>query len=195
MATWTHWHNINEIIAYIKHFQILAPLVGFVLIVMQAQIPYIPYFILAAANGIIFGFWPGFIINWLAAITGALMNFYIARMLGQNWLARHIKPDRLHSIQKISLEKGFVSILIGRLIPVIPASLINAAAGISEVKVSTFLVASAIGKLPFVFIYTFLGYEIINAKYFSRYISLAALFIILAIIILKTILSKRSKLF
>lgn len=172
------FRDVNEMILFIKKFGVLAPFISIILIIIQVQIPYVPFFILAGANGILFGFWFAFIITWTATLIGATINFYLSRYLGHDWFARRLSAEKLNMMKKLSIEKGFYAILISRMIPIIPASLINISAGISEIRFTSFLMASALGKLPAIFLYSYLGYKILHYGKFVNHIAVFGLLLI-----------------
>ena len=81
----TELTNVNEVIAYVKTFGVMAPLVAFGLFVVQAALPVFPYVILAAAGGLLFGFKMGFLLSWSGALVGATIAYWVCRLLGADW--------------------------------------------------------------------------------------------------------------
>lgn len=156
--------TVNGLVAYIRSFAVLAPLVSFSITVLQALFPFIPFFILCGANGIVFGFWPGLLITWAGTLTGASIKFFTARKLGYNWVASRCKKGYLTHVERINGPRGFFVILLLRLLPYVPAPAVNILAGVSSIRYSVFLGASAIGKLPFIVGYTYAGYSLVNSQ-------------------------------
>jgi len=156
--------NIQGLSAYIHQFGIFAPLVAFILFVVQAILPIFPYIFLAAAGGILFGFKLGVFLSWLGALTGACVAYWMCRILGYtNFLQRYYK--RLgYDVRQLDASMAFWTIIAARIIPVIPTPLINAAAALGGVSFPNFFASSAIGKIPSAALYTGLGLALFNAQ-------------------------------
>ncbi|NSW83419.1 MAG: TVP38/TMEM64 family protein [Syntrophothermus sp.] len=151
--------SMAEVTKYINNFHALAPGVAFGLFFIQAVFPVFPYVILAGAAGMLFGFWEGFLLAWLGALSGACAAFVMARHLGYDWFSRKMSERYRLDLESINPHYGFWSIVLARIIPVVPTPLINVAAGVGGVSFRIFTLASAIGKLPTALIYTGLGYH------------------------------------
>ncbi len=150
--------------SYVKSFGIMAPLVAFILFMLQAAFPIFPYLILAAATGMLFGFKMGVFLSWSGALTGACLAYGICRILGGKKPSHFIKKHLGYDVRELNKEMAFWSILIARIIPVIPTPVINVAAAISEVPFWNFFFSSALGKLPTAILYTGLGICLFNTK-------------------------------
>jgi uncharacterized membrane protein YdjX (TVP38/TMEM64 family) len=149
--------SVSMIIDYIKAFGILAPLVAFVFFVVQAALPVFPYVIMAAAGGLLFGFKMGFLLSWLGALVGACLAYWICKLLGGEWAARKIKERWGYDVRRMNGEMAFWSIVIARVVPVVPTPIINVAAALGGVPFWNFFFSSAIGKIPTAVLYTGLG--------------------------------------
>ena len=167
-----------------------APLIAFLLGVAQAMFPYIPFFVLAGTNGLLFGFTFGLLISFSGALVGALVSFWLSRTWLQKWILNKFGQKYEKQIDEFSSEHGFKTVLIVRLIPVVPSPLINVLAGVSKIKFSHFTLASAIGKLPFAITYTIIGNEM--AKYKDNQIVLTII-ITLAVAIYLLIQYRKKK--
>ncbi len=154
------FNNLYMMSAYLKEFGFLAPFVAFGLFVIQAALPIFPYIILAAAGGLLFGWKVGFLLSWLGALAGACMAFWICRYAGSDWAKNIIKKRFNYDIDRIDTGLAFWSILIARIIPVIPTPAINAAAALTGVPFWNFFFSSALGKIPTALLYTGLGISI-----------------------------------
>lgn len=160
--------TVTGLVEYIRSFAIMAPLASFTVTVLQAIFPFIPFFILCGANGIVFGFWPGLLLTWIGTLTGATIKFFTARKLGYNWVAGRCKEGWLSQVDRISGPRGFMVILILRLLPYVPAPAVNILAGVSSIRYPVFIAASALGKLPLILIYTYAGYSLVNSKQYMN---------------------------
>jgi len=156
--------NYQGLVEYINQFGIFAPAIAFGLFTVQAIIPIFPYVILAAAGGILFGFKEGVLISWLGALTGACLTFWMCRSLGYNKFLERYYHHTGYELKQLDTGTAFWTILLARIIPVIPTPLINAAAALGGVSFLNFVASSAIGKMPTAILYTGLGLAIINVN-------------------------------
>ncbi|MGR6837292.1 TVP38/TMEM64 family protein [Syntrophomonas erecta] len=174
--------NIRSITNYIQTFGILAPLVAFVLFVVQAALPIFPYVILAAAGGILFGFKMGFLLSWLGALAGACLAFWISRLVASEWASRQIERYFGYKVGKNNSGLAFWSILIARVVPVVPTPLINVAAALGGVSFWNFFFSSAIGKIPTAFLYTGLGLALFQTRDIKLGLAIVSIILILLVV-------------
>jgi len=156
--------NIHGLIAYINDFGIFAPLVAFILFMIQAILPVFPYIILAAAGGILFGFKLGVFLSWLGALTGACIAYWMCRVLGYSQFLQRLYTRMGYDVRRLDSSMAFWTIIIARIIPIVPTPIINAAAALGGVSFPNFVASSAIGKIPSAVLYTGLGLALFNAK-------------------------------
>lgn len=149
--------SVSMVINYIRAFGMLAPLVAFCLFIIQAALPVFPYVILAAAGGFLFGFKIGFLLSWLGALTGACIAYWFCKLIARDWATRKINARLGYDLKRIDTEMAFWTIVIARIIPVVPTPIINVAAALGGVSFWNFFFSSAIGKIPSAVLYTGLG--------------------------------------
>jgi uncharacterized membrane protein YdjX (TVP38/TMEM64 family) len=63
----------------------------------------------------------------------------------------------LAALRAVVARRGFLSVLYARIVPGLPYSLVNYAAGLSPIPLRTFAAATALGCAPRAFAYTALG--------------------------------------
>lgn len=97
--------------------------------------------------GAVLGFAVGFPVAFFSALIGATLAFYVARAVGKEGM-NELLGDRLTSIDDWLMDNDFVSILILRLMPIVPFNGLNYAAGLTSVRASRYILASAIGIAP-----------------------------------------------
>lgn len=183
--------NIHGLIAYINGFGMFAPLVAFILFMIQAILPIFPYIILTAAGGILFGFKLGFFLAWLGALTGACLAYWMCRLLGYSQFLQRFYNRMGYDVSQLDTSMAFWTIVVARIIPVVPTPLINAAAALGGVSFPNFFASSAIGKIPSAILYTGLGLALFNAKDINR----ALLIIGITLLVLLLIKYKANKMF
>jgi uncharacterized membrane protein YdjX (TVP38/TMEM64 family) len=112
--------------------------------------------LLAGASGLLFGTWLGTPISIISATLGAVLAFSIARWLAHDAVGA-LEGPRLAALRAWIGRRGFLSILYARIMPGVPYSLVNYAAGLSPVALRSFAAATALGCAPRAFAYTALG--------------------------------------
>jgi uncharacterized membrane protein YdjX (TVP38/TMEM64 family) len=116
---------------------------------------------LSAAGGRLFGTTPGTVYTIIIATTSALVPFTMARRLGREWVESKLKGKKLGKIHEQSAgDKGFIFVLLMRLIPILPWEVQNYVGGLSKVSVITFVLATMLGIIPGTFSLVFLGSSI-----------------------------------
>ncbi len=115
--------------------------------------------ILTLAGGFLFGTFSGaFYVN-IGATTGAALAFMAARYLFRESIEKKF-GKRLASIKKGFEDNGFNYLLTLRLIPLFPFFLVNLASGMTRIRISTYIMATAIGILPGSLVYTNAGKQL-----------------------------------
>lgn len=111
---------------------------------------------LTLAGGALFGFPGGLLLNVGGGTLGAVFPFAYARWWGREAVAQRL-GGRLAEWDAHVGERGFWAILFVRLVPVVPFTFINFAAGLSKVRFRDFLAATLIGIVPGAGAITYLG--------------------------------------
>ena len=117
--------------------------------------------VLALAGGLLFGFWAGAAYTFLGAVLNCTLMFFLARRLGKKQVERMLRSrlgervDRIFSF--LEGRRGFLFLVLLRLIPAFPYNLINYAYGLSAMDYKTYILASAIGIIPGTFAFINIG--------------------------------------
>lgn len=135
--------EIVTVSEYIKGFGVFALPLLFSLIVLQCHIPVLPFGIISAVCGFIFGFKWGMAISWISVVVGSTIAFYLYRRMNLDNLAQKIL--RKHEHISVSEEFIFGFIIIVHNIPVIPIAVPNIMASLSTISTRMFVVATALG--------------------------------------------------
>ena len=172
--------NTQYLVQYVSQFGLWAPLIAFALFTIQAMFPVVPYLIIAAVGGLLFGFKMGAFLAWAGALTGACLTYWLIKMLGYKSFLKWFYHSRGYDLRRLNSSIAFWTLVIARIIPVIPTPMINAGAALGGVSFLTFLGSSAIGKIPTAVLYTGLGLAVFNA----RDVKSALIILALALVIL-----------
>ncbi len=99
------------------------------------------------AAGLLFGPWLGVLLAVVASALSAVGVLILMRVFGWQ-LSRVVRHPRLDSLDARLRQRGWPAVVSLRLIPAIPFSVINYAAGASAVRLVPYTVATLIGLLP-----------------------------------------------
>ncbi len=108
---------------------------------------------LVLAGAVVFKELWGAIYNTLGLVIGAMTAFYVARLLGRDFIVQ-LAGRRLRRAEKIFERRGFWTLVQARFIPV-PFPVVSYSAAFAGVKASRFLITSAIGLLPATSMHTY----------------------------------------
>ena len=150
--------------ASLRSFGVWAPLASLLLMVLQAVIAPLPGSLVVVANAVIFGIAWGALLSWVGGLLGASASFWIARLFGQAAVARLGGAAGAAWMERISRPDAFWFVLVARLIPLISFDAISYLAGLSDMRYSRFLLATAVGMLPGTLTWTILGHDLALAQ-------------------------------
>ena len=142
---------------WVDGYGIAGPLV-FILVSSLLTPALFPGPLLAGASGLLFGTWLGTPISIISAVLGACLAFSLSRWIAHD-AVEQFEPTlpRLRALRAFIGRRGFLSVLYSRIVPGVPYSMVNYAAGLSPVALTTFAAATALGCAPRAFAYTALG--------------------------------------
>ncbi|MCK9268024.1 MAG: TVP38/TMEM64 family protein [Alkaliphilus sp.] len=142
---------------FIDKYGTYAMLVSAGLMVFQSVVAPLPAFLITFANANLFGWWQGAVLSWSSAMLGALICFYISRILGRDVVEKLTSKVGLESVDEFFKKYGRQSILIARLLPFMSFDLVSYAAGLTSMAFIPFFIATGIGQLPATIVYSYVG--------------------------------------
>jgi uncharacterized membrane protein YdjX (TVP38/TMEM64 family) len=125
-------------------------LVGLFTVCGAIGVPATPFLVAGAA---VFGPWTGTLWNFAGVMLASCAGFGLARLLGREFVER-VGGEKIRRAERILHRRGFLPLVAVRFVPV-PFQLVNAAAAVVGVRFGKFVLASAIGLLPPVAIFTY----------------------------------------
>ena len=118
----------------------------------------LPGGLLSIGGGFFFGLWWGFLIVLVGNVTGAALSFFISRRIGQPWLRRRlVRNSTFEALQPAVEREGWKIILLSQLHPLFPTSLLNYLYGLTTIRFQTCILWVAIGQMPGLFLYAYIG--------------------------------------
>ncbi|MGV0634696.1 TVP38/TMEM64 family protein [Mycolicibacillus trivialis] len=106
-----------------------------------------PRTVFTLAAGLLFGAWLGVALAVTASTLSALLTLLLVRATGWR-MDRLVSHPRLTAVDARLRERGWTAVLALRLIPAVPFSVINYAAGASAIRVRPYTVATVAGLAP-----------------------------------------------
>ncbi|MBS1861099.1 MAG: VTT domain-containing protein [Actinobacteria bacterium] len=146
----------SEVRHQIKSLGAGGPLILVGLGVIHSVIPY-PAEIVNAAAGFAYGFFGGLGIVSIGWMISAVICYWFGTGVARPLLDRWFGTERFEHFEHM-VERGGVTLLIAlRLLPIVPFSLISAAAGAAHVPFGRYCWTTAIGFLPITALAVYLG--------------------------------------
>jgi uncharacterized membrane protein YdjX (TVP38/TMEM64 family) len=117
----------------------------------------IPGSLLTLGAGLVFGVVAGSAYVFVGATLGATAAFLIGRYLVRGWVTKRLAGnEKFQAIDEAVEESGLQIVLLTRLSPVFPFTLLNYAYGVTSVSLRDYL-WGCIGMLPGTVMYVYLG--------------------------------------
>ncbi|MCL7942628.1 VTT domain-containing protein [Marinobacter sp. ATCH36] len=132
------------------------PMFLFLMMVLAVVVGPIPTLPVSAASGLAFGIFAGTALAAMGALAGAMIAFFIARILGREALKQKLSTNPVFASDG-SQRLLFWMVFLTRLIPLFSFALISYAAGVTAIHGWRFAVASLLGMLPMTFVFAGLG--------------------------------------
>lgn len=120
---------------------------GFVLGYAALTLAPIPKSVLSIAAGVLFGFLPGLLLVYGAALLGATGAFWLGRLLGRDAVEK-FTGTRVERVDAVLSERGFLAVVGVRLVPVLPFTAINYSAGLTALGWWPYFLGTMVGILP-----------------------------------------------
>ena len=151
----------DSLLALLTEPSIWTALVAFMTVIVVSMVPFLPLPLLYGTIGFTFPVGIGLPINVFGSLLGTFLIFSAIRYLFHKKAAMYVvRHDRARRLFTQMEKNGFQVILIARLIPVVPSLLVNVVGALSTIKMTPFLLATAIGKLPLITLYTVAGNQV-----------------------------------
>ena len=136
---------------FIAQFGDFAPII-YLLLASILPIFLFPPGIFSAIGGYLFGFTHGFILSIISSIIYTSVMFIISRYFAsdyvEKYLAKKLSKKQYDTIFGISENKLMIFLIIYRLIPVLPNSVICYSYGLTRISFKKYFIGNIIGLIP-----------------------------------------------
>jgi len=148
---------------YIMGLGMTGPLAVVALIALAVLVSPLPSAPVALAAGALYGHTWGTLYVLCGAMLGALGAFSLARLLGRDALQRWF-GDRLPKT-RLGTQNGLMAIVfVSRLLPFISFDIVSYAAGLTDLALWRFALATLVGVLPTAFLLAHFGGEMVSGE-------------------------------
>jgi uncharacterized membrane protein YdjX (TVP38/TMEM64 family) len=130
----------------------------FVAVYVLAAVLIVPASILTLAAGYLFGLPLGVALTSVGSVLGAMAAFVVGRFVARDWVAQRVAAwPRFGALDAALHHDGFAIVLLARLSPLIPYSLLNYGLSITAARFRDYALATWIGMLPATALYVYAG--------------------------------------
>jgi uncharacterized membrane protein YdjX (TVP38/TMEM64 family) len=131
--------------------------VAYICIYIVATVAFLPASILTLGSGVIFGVVWGSLYVFIGAIIGATVAFLMGRYVARGWIENKLSGKKnFAAIDQAVGREGLKIILLMRLSPIFPFSLLNYALGITRVTFKDYFIGF-VGMIPGTILYVYIG--------------------------------------
>lgn len=144
-----------------QKFEDLGFIVGFLLVFIEAFLPFLPLVVIVILNINSYGVIIGFLVSYIASVAGSYLVFLIVRNLFRHPAQRYIeKHDKLNKMLKFIDERGFTFLFILLSLPFTPSSVVNVITALSNIRRHVYLYILLASKFIMILSMTLVGYDI-----------------------------------
>jgi phospholipase D1/2 len=124
----------------------LAPLIVVAAYVIGGLVV-LPVTVMIAFTGIVFGPILGFAYALIGVTLSAIFIYYLGRKLGRATV-RRIAGKRVNELSRRIAKRGLIAVVVVRMLPIAPFTLINLIAGASHIRFRHFVLGTILGMAP-----------------------------------------------
>jgi uncharacterized membrane protein YdjX (TVP38/TMEM64 family) len=162
------FYQMDELLTLIKGGGILSIFISMLFVAICVFFPVIPFPVLAGVIGGVFGTTQGVMVSLTGAMAGTMGFFFLSRYGFRDYAqSKLMNYPKVQDYENFLNRNSFVAILTCRLVPIIPAPVVNIICGLSNVNWLIFFTASTIGKIPNILILSYAGASYSSNKLFS----------------------------
>ena len=130
-----------------------------------AAVLLLPGSVLTIGGGFAYGLLWGLVLVSPVSVLAATTAFLLGRTVTRDWVARRLGKDpRLAAIDAAVGKNGFRIVLLLRLSPLFPFSILNYALSLTRVRLRDYMLGSWLGMLPGTVLFVYIGSLITSAS-------------------------------
>ena len=147
---------------------------------------FVPTQALSISSVVVWGWALGGLVELLAATTSAVFPFLIARGTLRESIVARLEKHR--TVSEVLDREGFTLLLVLRVVPILPFTVLNYAAGLTSLRLWQYIVGTLIGMIPSTFIFAYFVHAVLEGVMQPRQVVTRGLLagLLLAILIIAT---------
>ncbi|NBG89090.1 TVP38/TMEM64 family protein [Isachenkonia alkalipeptolytica] len=152
-------------------------IIVFLFICMFRQLFFLPTTVVYISGGLIFG--P--LLGSLYSVTGHTVNIFLAYVVGLRFkesIRRFISVKYVEKLRKAKKQGSFKPLFAMRVTPGFPVDPISFGAGFVEMNFNIYFLASVLGSVPKIVVYSYLGQRLENIFAMETILALGSLLIL-----------------
>jgi uncharacterized membrane protein YdjX (TVP38/TMEM64 family) len=148
--------NVEHLRAIMLAYGPWAVGISIALMIGQAVIAPLPMNVVTITNALVFGpFW-GSLLSWFSTLLEACLCFLLSKTFGRPF-AHKIVGQSMEKVEGFFRTYGLHAMFFVRIMPLIPFDAVSYGAPLVGVPFSRFLLATSVGIIPSILIYSYLG--------------------------------------
>jgi uncharacterized membrane protein YdjX (TVP38/TMEM64 family) len=155
MFWWLGGIDIVALQIWLRQWGWWAP-IAYVILYVIATVLVLPSTALNLTGGALFGPWWGLLWTSVAAILAAIVTFWFSRTIGRDTIAKRLAGKWQAMDAEVQRGGGFYMFAM-RLLPLMPYGIVNFAAGLTSIRFKDYLAGTALGTVPGILPFVWLG--------------------------------------
>ena len=155
------WLPVQDLLNTVIAFQARSPMLAAVVYVGVSSLLIVllaPGWVIMMIAGLMFGVLDGVALAVVAVMLGSLAAFAAGRTLARDWVRSRISGSpRLEALDHAIGARSFRIVVLTRIALILPFNLLNYVYGATQVSARVYFAATAIGMLPAIVLYVYLG--------------------------------------
>ncbi|MBR1583419.1 MAG: TVP38/TMEM64 family protein [Spirochaetales bacterium] len=137
------------------------------MVVMKVVVAVIPGEPFELAAGYAFGVWEGLLLCMIGITIGSMIVFSLVKKFGVSIIRVFFSQERIDGMKLLhTSKKGNIILSIVYIVPGTPKDFLNYCAGLTTIKLHTWLLVCSIGRIPSIITSTISGDAFVQKRYF-----------------------------
>jgi uncharacterized membrane protein YdjX (TVP38/TMEM64 family) len=168
---WLTWpfisafEDLDSVKEFVRDAGPWGPVVFVFMQILQVVFAPVPGQVVGFVGGFLFGTLWGTALSMIGTTLGFAIVFTLSRKLGRPFVEYFVSQKNLKKFDYLAATKGIWILIVAFLLPIIPDAMTGYIAGLSTIRIRVLLLISFIGRLPGIFILSYVGGEAANANY------------------------------
>ena len=158
--------NIQSITSILGDNIAFTLFITLMIMLVHNAFPVIPLFLVILINNTLFGFQLGIVWSLLTSIFCAIIVFLSIRYILEDLVLKKVNSAIISKVER----RGLWYVFGARIFPFAPTSIINAVSGVSNIRLSHFTIATALGNIIIFFVYTLIQAGLLSQG-FNEYVT------------------------